>query len=310
MKRLIPLLLMSGFVIAVGACTPPYPKCKEDSHCKDRPKPKTDNLVWCVKGQCVACRGAQDCPEGKECDANGACKDIPDYCSANMPCKDPTKPKCKNNRCVPECGPNDPCPPGQVCNKDNKCEPDVECRDPDKPCPAGKRCVNNKCEAIPKCPASCPEGQECSESTGFKCQDIAGYCSATKPCPPGQKCVGNRCQDATPPPVECSLKPIYFDFDKSDIREDQKAAVKENAECVKKKGGKVTVEGHCDERGTREYNVALGERRYKAAIDALKGEGADAGNLEGVSYGKEKPVCTESNEGCWQKNRRAELKFK
>jgi peptidoglycan-associated lipoprotein len=68
---------------------------------------------------------------------------------------------------------------------------------------------------------------------------------------------------------------------------------------------RITLEGHCDERGTVEYNLALGERRAKAAFDYLVSLGVPADRLRTVSYGKEVPVCTESNEGCWAKNRRA-----
>ena len=70
---------------------------------------------------------------------------------------------------------------------------------------------------------------------------------------------------------------------------------------------RVTVEGHCDERGTVEYNLALGERRAKAAFDYLVSLGVPADRLKTVSYGKEVPVCSESTEACWQKNRRAKL---
>ena len=307
MKRLIPLFAISALAFAFGGCTPPYPKCKEDAHCKDRPEKKTDKLVWCIKGQCVACRDARDCPEGEECDGSGACKEIAGYCSPTKPCADP-KQVCRNNRCGPQCSPEFPCPAGQKCDG-NVCVPDVECS-ADKPCPAGKVCKNGKCEEGPKCPGSCPAGQECNEGTGFKCSDIAGWCGPGKPCPAGQKCEGSKCVDATPPKPTCETKPVYFDFDQSDIRDDQKAALKDNATCIKERGGSYTVEGHCDERGTREYNIALGERRYKAAIEALKADGVDGSKLEGISHGKEKPACTDGKDECWSKNRRAEFKAK
>ena len=67
---------------------------------------------------------------------------------------------------------------------------------------------------------------------------------------------------------------------------------------------RVTVEGHCDERGTREYNLALGARRANAVKEYLVSQGVSTGRLETVSYGKERPICTESNEDCWAQNRR------
>ena len=102
------------------------------------------------------------------------------------------------------------------------------------------------------------------------------------------------------------LKEIYFDFDKSDIREQDRATLSQNADALKKFDFlRITVEGHCDERGTVEYNLALGERRAKAARDYLVSLGVPADHMKTVSYGKEVPVCTQSNEECWQKNRRA-----
>jgi peptidoglycan-associated lipoprotein len=101
------------------------------------------------------------------------------------------------------------------------------------------------------------------------------------------------------------LEEIHFDFDKSDIREVDRPILAKNAETLKKFDFlKVTVEGHCDERGTVEYNLALGERRAKAAYDYLVSLGVPAERLRTVSYGKEIPVCTESTEECWARNRR------
>lgn len=104
------------------------------------------------------------------------------------------------------------------------------------------------------------------------------------------------------------LQEVYFDYDKSDIREADRAAMSKNADTLKKFDFlKVTLEGHCDERGTVDYNLALGERRARAAYDYLISLGVPAERLRTVSYGKEIPVCTESSEACWQKNRRAKL---
>jgi len=104
------------------------------------------------------------------------------------------------------------------------------------------------------------------------------------------------------------LESVYFDFDKSDVRESERGTLAKNAEVLKKFDFlRVTVEGHCDERGTVEYNLALGERRAKAVADYLMSVGVPAMQLRTVSYGKEVPVCTDSNEACWQQNRRAKF---
>ena len=102
------------------------------------------------------------------------------------------------------------------------------------------------------------------------------------------------------------LKEIFFDFDRSEIREQDRATLSQNAGALKKFDFlRITVEGHCDERGTVEYNLALGERRAKAAHDYLVTLGVPADRMRTVSYGKEVPVCTQSSEDCWQRNRRA-----
>lgn len=102
------------------------------------------------------------------------------------------------------------------------------------------------------------------------------------------------------------LQEIHFEFDKSDIRDGDKAILAKNADNLKKFDFvRITVEGHCDERGTVEYNLALGERRAKAAYDYLVSLGVAADRLKTVSYGKEVPLCRESSEDCWARNRRA-----
>jgi peptidoglycan-associated lipoprotein len=101
------------------------------------------------------------------------------------------------------------------------------------------------------------------------------------------------------------LKDVRFDYDSADIREADRAVLAENAEALKKFDFiRVTIEGHCDERGTVEYNLALGERRARAAHDYLVSLGVGADRLKTVSYGKEVPACQVSNEACWSQNRR------
>lgn len=102
------------------------------------------------------------------------------------------------------------------------------------------------------------------------------------------------------------LKDAYFDFDKSDLREDARTTLAANADWLKRfPSVQVLIEGHCDERGTAAYNLALGDRRSNAAREYLASLGVDATRMKTVSYGKERPICTESNEDCWQRNRRA-----
>lgn len=115
----------------------------------------------------------------------------------------------------------------------------------------------------------------------------------------------------TPPPVtdeqlfNQTAQDIYFDLDKSDLRPDAQQVVANLAQAIKAHPNwKVQIEGNCDERGSTEYNLALGERRADSAKQQLVQDGVSADALKTISYGKEKPVCTDHNEACWQKNRR------
>jgi peptidoglycan-associated lipoprotein len=101
------------------------------------------------------------------------------------------------------------------------------------------------------------------------------------------------------------LQDAYFDYDQADLRDDARTALAANAEWLKKFPSiQLLVEGHCDERGTNEYNLALGDRRANAAKEYLASLGVDGSRVRTVSYGEERPFCNESAESCWQQNRR------
>ena len=109
---------------------------------------------------------------------------------------------------------------------------------------------------------------------------------------------------------ERPLVDVFFDYDKSDIREDAKAPLQRAADYLKRWGStRVSVEGHCDSRGTNEYNLALGERRAQAVKDYLASLGVPADRLQQVSKGEESPVCTEEEEACFSRNRRGGFIF-
>jgi len=104
---------------------------------------------------------------------------------------------------------------------------------------------------------------------------------------------------------ERPLDDVLFDLDKSEIREDAKGRLQKDADWMKKwTSTQVTVEGHCDSRGSAEYNLALGSRRANAVKEYLTNLGVAGGRLTVVSKGKEQPVCSEEGESCWQQNRR------
>jgi peptidoglycan-associated lipoprotein len=107
-----------------------------------------------------------------------------------------------------------------------------------------------------------------------------------------------------------SVKDVYFDYDKSDIRPDQQSSVQADVAFLGQHVNiNVLIEGHCDERGSTEYNLALGDQRANAVKNALTASGVSASRIKTISYGKEKPFCTESNEACWQQNRRGHFLY-
>jgi len=124
---------------------------------------------------------------------------------------------------------------------------------------------------------------------------------------------------APPPEVKVTMEEllakiqdVYFDYDKHAIRPDAESTLQANAIALREifkqfPGARLTIQGFCDERGSDEYNLALGDERAKAERDFLVTLGLPGDQLLTVSFGKEKPVCTEHTEDCWQKNRRAHI---
>ena len=107
--------------------------------------------------------------------------------------------------------------------------------------------------------------------------------------------------------LQRNLADVFFAYDESELTEASRESLRQNSDWLQLPyvSAKIQVQGHCDERGTVEYNQALGERRARAAYDYLTSLGVPESRLEMVSFGKERPQCTESEEGCWQQNRRA-----
>jgi peptidoglycan-associated lipoprotein len=112
--------------------------------------------------------------------------------------------------------------------------------------------------------------------------------------------------------VETSaLRDVHFDFDRYEVRAQDKGVLDENAKWLKSNANAfLLIEGHADERGTNEYNLALGERRAKATRDHLVSLGIDGARITVISYGEERPMCTERTETCWAQNRRAHFLVK
>ena len=145
---------------------------------------------------------------------------------------------------------------------------------------------------------------------------VAG-CGGKKPTPGGEASGGlgpggvggsslDRFKSGMQPGEGGPLTDVHFDYDRYDLAEQERSTLQQNAQWLKQNSGaKVEIEGHCDDRGTVEYNLALGAKRAKAVKDYLVTLGIPGDRLSTISYGEELPLCHDENESCWQRNRRA-----
>jgi len=215
----------------------------------------------------------------------------------------PDWPRCENDEHCQDDGHTGYCVNGQ-------CQ---ECRN-DGDCPAGQECLGYRCVARPECLADGDCGQ-CQACRGFKCLP---ECQTASDCPAGARCDNGCCAEGAAPDepdneqevFQCELAPVYFDFDEAAIKPDARPALHAAAACLKKQPALAVVEGHCDERGTTEYNLALGDRRARTTRSYLQNLGVGEALLGLVSYGEERPACDASSEACWARNRRAEFRRK
>ncbi|HXV64091.1 MAG TPA: OmpA family protein [Vicinamibacteria bacterium] len=165
---------------------------------------------------------------------------------------------------------------------------------------AAAGCGNKKNAAIGGPPAAVPERT-----------------AAARPTPAPEKPTANAFDEeswfrtATLDELQKKLSDVYFDYDRSDLRGEARQTIQNNSEWLMKPYNTVLieVEGHCDERGTLDYNLALGERRSSSVADYLMGLGLPRHRLRIVSYGKERPQCTMGGEDCWRRNRRAHFRI-
>jgi peptidoglycan-associated lipoprotein len=133
-------------------------------------------------------------------------------------------------------------------------------------------------------------------------------CSTDLDCNEKQLCIRGRCEDISAGLAECTHVRVHFPFNSSEMEPSETTALQRSARCLKADSSlHVTIDGNADERGTEEYNMALGDRRASTVAKYLESIGASEAQLKTVSYGKENPLCSEHDEACWAKNRRAEL---
>lgn len=231
---------------------------------------------------------------------------------------------CGSKPKYPSCGGDKDCQNAEVCvNK--HC---VQCRD-DAGCGSGKQCVDGACEPVPGwCSADgdCPNGGVCKDNKctpcaadgecgdGGKCQNgkclRKGQCGTDEDCPEDEDCVKGVCSKAGAAEgamPTCTLATIYFEYDASQIREDQKAQLQKNSECLSTTPRAVAVAAFTDPRGTDEYNIALSDQRGRAVADYLQRLGIDPSRLRVVPKGE-----TEAqglDEAAWARDRKVEFSW-
>lgn len=146
------------------------------------------------------------------------------------------------------------------------------------------------------------------EKQAHEAKPEATVAAAAPPPPPSPTSTTIKAPAATDADFDHSVDSAFFDYDSYELRPDALAAVLKNATYLKAHPDlEIVVAGYADERGTAEYNLALGQKRAQAVRDQLIADGVSPAKLDVVSYGKEKPLCSEDNEACFQKNRRASL---
>jgi peptidoglycan-associated lipoprotein len=162
-----------------------------------------------------------------------------------------------------------------------------------------------KAEAPKAAPAAAPQ----AAATPAPGDTGAKMCATDLDCGAKQLCINNKCTDITPDLAECTNVRVHFPFNSDEIDAADKPQLDRSARCLKADTTlHVTIEGNADERGTEEYNMALGDRRARSVAGYLQSLGASQQQVATVSFGKENPECQEHDEACWAKNRRASLK--
>lgn len=263
---IVPVLGLFSSLLMLTAC--PAPKYPK---CEKDAHCEEKGEV-CVNGQCQECRDDNQCTAKYNDDAHvcmdGRCE-MKAECQTNVDCVDKGDGLvCRAGQCVAECAANADCGSGKRCEA-QKCV--AECTG-DVDCGPGRACMEGACQQM-----------------DARLRNVSATCRSTQS---GQF---------------ITFETVYFDFDKYDLTPDARTTLNNNAECLKQAPAlKVVLEGHCDDRGTQEYNLALGEKRANTVRSYLKNLGIPGARLVSRSKGENEPVCTEEDESCWSRNRRVQ----
>ena len=244
-------------------------------------------LLAC-KPQYPSCKKDAHCGEKGEVCVDQQCQE----CRDDQACISKYGPKheCVNAKCEPyDCRADSDCGDALVC-RSKRCVP--ECTE-STDCPSGKKCDAARCVNECVADADCPEGYQCDDNGACRTPGgdaLTGDCAPTEP---GQK---------------LSLPTIPFDFNSYDLTDAAQTALDTAAGCMRQVDNvSIVVEGHCDERGTQEYNLALGEQRAAAVRNYMRNLGIDGARFTVRSMGENRPICTQASESCWDRNRRVEF---
>jgi peptidoglycan-associated lipoprotein len=200
---------------------------------------------------------------------------------------------CKDALCVAkaQCIRNEDCAAGQKCSKDGRCVAECSEETAAQDCGQGRKCISGRCAAEEEClaDADCGDGRACVDKV---CRAQGGVLNSS----------------ASQKLGDCEVKAVYFGFDDATLSPEARKQLDEDFQCLQKSSfRRALISGHTDERGTTEYNLALGERRADAVRRYLTQLGAEARKLKSLSFGKERPADPGHNEAAWAKNRRVEL---
>lgn len=268
-----------------------------------------DKMIRFVKNMCAKCGGATSAvlavilliasvglsgcgPTYPNCANDDTCKSKGEFCVNN---------KCAQCRVDANCpgAANDAC---AVCTA-GACGRKADCCTNKMDCGNGKKCDANKCVAECGADTDCPAGAKCTNGAcmlpqGAGTAAAGAGCAKDGDCGAGLKCSDGKCVDAT---GNCSTVPVYFDFNEYTLSSGAQNGISASAKCLKEqKVTTVTIEGHCDERGTDAYNMELGGRRAKVVKEYMQ-KLLPKTKVKTISYGKAKPICSDDGEQCWGK---------